>query len=1286
MQENPFSDIAVSKYPPDAEMIGQKTVFNGLKFFIENSLNLSNRPIDKMEGSRFFILSGEWGAGKTRLAHELIAEYTGRSLRWIINGESTESILSKEKKVLPLYIAYRDVIDEDISADNVLEKMIIKSLESFKNPSALQRANIYNDLKNILKNNGCDVDKLIDSLKSLIKGTKRSSDEWINYVKKLKKFLETANLKRLLIIVDEIEMAGYETPYGVEEGIRKRYIDMLPIAMQSELNDDKYPYIDFMFLCSEAAFRHVNIEKIMEKANFSHEALERRITERTLKQNEFKDVKEYINRLSQRKGINLKYPGKTIDAVFLAVNQNMGYFIYAMNRIHSAYIESKYTHDYQLMKELANRDNEDNPIIIDKRVIKNIHGSNPYRNLSNDEKVLLDHIIFRMSPTSINELGVSDSQLSNILNCRYPVEENVEEKIIAKLVPVKISDFSNELTSVGFQADEGSGYIFGGCRIEPSSLLESFKLFSYTDERDVFLIYEDLEEFRKQLCTIYGVDGITEVADKIYSIFMNSVFEIDDTFVAPSFSLLTRMNKRLPQCIEKRLCLKDRNKEENLNNWINSLIPIEREKQICIGLCKLRDVNPNLVKDFRLTSPHSIIKLDQADRLNLTEHRYLVIIKNQSKKSTFNDIKNIMDSKPSPIILLFGDERTKEETLSELNNPYYEIHIIPHVIDSVDQNFLLKYAARREIFKGDDDLTFECRRKRDELNEKLNNIISKWINKIDMEGYLLKPIIRQQHFESFLKGYKCLVEGKTYEEISDPNRTPDLDPNERKSIQTAMNNYIGSLSTGNPLVVLTSSRNIELPPLFNCILDLLQTKQNINRLKRYVFYYRSIPLSFNQALMQVLRLLEDAFGLLQSSDGYYETIKRRTLENDYRTIEIKLQQYKNTINEEFRGYFPDGLLGVLNITTAHIDNKLEKLHNVHTKIENLPANITFENIKTIQKIRSMKYEVVPSEFKYNKNISVKELVSKNLGDVIKFLKDFKEDLNKEISSINYLIERIKTILNKDYETCKGKLFPIKPMIKILDSIENDINLASENSELYKMLLIGNFSKIWSELDSYKIKLSDTDEKSDWKNFVDIYKIWEVHLQNRESFEPEWQYYENYFKDAPSDIISKFNELNDIKIVSYSDITMAVEAGGNTLNALENEVKSRIKKFDKLKTGITTLMSELEKELKSRIDSTKMEIVNTLLERIERKKAFTGEGPFSKKTYIEQYEAVNKLNQDMDAKGIKFAGDENYWEKYQELYKKVKIDKLPINEGDNGKISVLSEKGLIDVRITYSIEF
>jgi len=1269
MPENPFSDIAVSKYPLDAEMVGQKDVFDELKKFIDNSL--------KMEGSRFFILSGEWGAGKTRLAHELIAEYTGKSLGWIVNGEF-KTILSKGKDILPLFITYRDVIGEDISANNVLEKMIIKSLETFKNPSALQRANIYNDLQNILKNNDCNVDEFTSSLKSFIKGTKnRSSDEWIDSVRKLKNLLETANLKRLLIIVDEIEMAGYETPYGEEEGIKKRYIDMLPIAMQSELNDNKYPYIDFMFLCSEAAFRHVK---------FSHGALERRITEISLKQNEFKDVKKYINRLSQRKGINLKYPGKTIDAVFLAVNQNMGYFIYAMNRIHSAYIESKYKYDYELMMELANMDNEDNPIIMDKRVINNIHGSYHYRNLSNDEKVLLDRIIFKMSPTSISELEVSDSQLSNILNCRYPVKEKVEEKIIAKLVPVKIFDFSNELTSVGFQADEGSGYIFGECRIEPSSLLESFKLFSYTDERDVFLIYEDLEEFRKQLCTLYGVDGITEVADKIYRIFMNDVFKIDDTFVAPSFSLLTRMNKRIPQCIKKRF-LQDEIKEDELNNWVNSLTPNERENQICIGLSKLLYANPERVRKFPHppTSPHSIIRLDQDDKLSLSVHRYLVIIKNQSKKSTFDDIKNIMNSKPSPIILLFGNEHTKEETLSELNNPYYEIHIISQVIDSVDQNFLLKYSARGEIFK-DEDLTYESRRKREELKEKLNEIISEWIDKIDKDGYLLKPIIRQQHFESFLKGYKYLVEGKTYEEISDPNITQDLDPNVIKSIQTAMNNYFGSLSTGNPLIVLTLSRKIEIPTLFNRILDILQTKQNINSLRKYIFYSRSINMSFDNAIKQVLRLLEDAFGLLQSSDGYYETVTKKTLETDYRTIEITLKQYKNTINELIKEGFPPELLGVLNITTAHIDEKLKQLHNIHPEIRNLPENITFENIKTIQKIRSMKREVDPYEFKYDKNISAKELVSKNLADIINFLKDFKEDLTNEISSINSLIKSNEKILNKDYGTCKSKPFPIKPMIKILDSIKNDINLTSENSELYRMLLIGDFPKIWNDLESYKIKLSDTDEDSDWKKFVDIYKTWEVHLQNRESFEPEWQDYENYFKDASNDIISKFNELKDIKIVSYSDITMAVEAGGNTLNALENEVKSRIEKFDKLKTDIKDYYEKVIKELEDKIDHTKMEIVNTLSERKEGRKAFTGKEPFSENTYIKQFEAVNKLNKDMDAKGIKLAGDINCWRYYQEIYKKVKIDGLPPDEEDKKKIKLLRERGLIDIKIIYTINF
>ena len=87
----------------------------------------------------FFVAFGDWGLGKTRLGYELIAEVTGRGRHGSSIPTNTLSTLpslgpqarpgaSVADGVLPLYIRYSTVCDDDLDAPTWVPRLAVEAM------------------------------------------------------------------------------------------------------------------------------------------------------------------------------------------------------------------------------------------------------------------------------------------------------------------------------------------------------------------------------------------------------------------------------------------------------------------------------------------------------------------------------------------------------------------------------------------------------------------------------------------------------------------------------------------------------------------------------------------------------------------------------------------------------------------------------------------------------------------------------------------------------------------------------------------------------------------------------------------------------------------------------------------------------------------------------------------------------------------------------------------------------------------------------------------------------
>ncbi|MCU9353572.1 hypothetical protein OE317_30800, partial [Pseudomonas aeruginosa] len=113
-----WAATGVSDYPPRDPLVGQSRFFKRYRTFIHTV----DQEADNF--AHVFAVEAEWGRGKSRLGHELIAQINDCSKGWFVREDGAQLEDKKlfdqatQDKYLALYIRYSQVASDYQNSDN----------------------------------------------------------------------------------------------------------------------------------------------------------------------------------------------------------------------------------------------------------------------------------------------------------------------------------------------------------------------------------------------------------------------------------------------------------------------------------------------------------------------------------------------------------------------------------------------------------------------------------------------------------------------------------------------------------------------------------------------------------------------------------------------------------------------------------------------------------------------------------------------------------------------------------------------------------------------------------------------------------------------------------------------------------------------------------------------------------------------------------------------------------------------------------------------------------------
>lgn len=255
-----WAATGVSDYPPRDPLVGQSRFFKRYRTFIQTV------DQDADHFAHVFAVEAEWGRGKSRLGHELIAQINDCSKGWFVRDQSGTLADQKlfdqatQDKYLALYIRYSQVASDYQNSDNWFGFGLYKALlplATRKFDGSIQ-SKIAEQALHRLNPTGFDTSQLAN----LLELDKLHSDEAlyeedglvVRLVQAAYAYLQKFGIAYLLVVLDELETVAEAATFGMEQDDAKRLdgqaIRLIGKAIKEEDPRRKLPWLRYVALCS----------------------------------------------------------------------------------------------------------------------------------------------------------------------------------------------------------------------------------------------------------------------------------------------------------------------------------------------------------------------------------------------------------------------------------------------------------------------------------------------------------------------------------------------------------------------------------------------------------------------------------------------------------------------------------------------------------------------------------------------------------------------------------------------------------------------------------------------------------------------------------------------------------------------------------------------------------------------------------------------------------------------------------------------------------------------------
>ncbi|MCK8828260.1 hypothetical protein MWH25_11000 [Natroniella acetigena] len=1161
MQKSVWSLDGVSEYPLSQPMVGQKDFYHIFNNFVES---LSNATM-----ARIFPLIADWGIGKSRIGFELVSQVIGKDKGWIIRKADQEPekvrILAENfaDGILPIYISYSDMNHDYLGSGEWVPfgtYIALKGLATAEDKENLTFGErVAVDLVNHLEPMGFSQDRL----KEILKVDHYQEDELLmeedildQCVVAAKDYFKRLGIERFMIIADEVESKTEIINNDIDEETKKKLdgeaIQLINHAIKHENEKNKYPYISYLLLCSPAIGDQFEGLGALDRRN---EILE-------IEQNSFADITDYIEYLKKDEQV-FDYPEGLVEAAYTIAGGNFGWFNMIMGSIDQYIINNGMASPAKIFEDRLKSVSRFEKLL-DKASLEYIQVADKYR-------PLVKELVLLQLPRP--ETDFDSAQLNALKTAKTEMGEQVFAEF--KVVTLNKPELANHLVHEGDYENIGEDVFsnaYGG-DFDLDVLLRSIKTFSLGTEENEYLVGADKATFIDQIRMLYPDEEAETAAELIYDLIQTKITGDDTTYIGPSFSFLSRFDKRYAsstgqagylitpednQALEEQLeeMMKDRGKEVN---------------RIITGFCRVIEKGYPTTNELNLDLPAKRIKFnDAAVPLTVHPEGYVDVVWGQdiTKLKRVLKSRKIANEGVHPIFVLASSSAIEQE-VKQIKEEITRVGrgIIFISLNKIQQEVLEVLAVDRDYLDLRE-ARFFTKQFRDRVNQ-IHNVIQdkskEWFEGIDSQGWVLRPIKpdrrkNQEIIRTIAKGYKeMLINDCSLLELeAEDSQLSDEEYEELKNIMSKLELPKKFSNKDYKTIGIFKEEDqdyiAQVPLCFSRLISYLaDTKKSWDQIQKDFYFSLQESVATGKSMMKIIRQLSiflQELGVIEIEEQHNVRKTKRSLETKYHVVETWLENEYDQIL--------DGLAKVLGswyikrLQDTRKNEHYKKLNDAKESINNLEIDklkkVTV-NLKKIWTDVVDKLETFNSncDYVYKKDgwnqLEFNTGVIQNLDPLdksrpiwerLRYIQLFHQYISRikkpAIEKIEEKIDQVMT--DNEY---RGYEIPVAPLTLLLREYKKEISYSTDVDRTKTVRLEGDstemlahnlkeakYNKALTRLKSIlsKCGLGLSDSAVEWQNsgLINRYqvikesfqKIVDDYLENKD----EVEYWENFFETAP----------------------------------------------------------------------------------------------------------------------------------------------------------------------------
>ncbi|HAE8194411.1 TPA: hypothetical protein ACPWZ0_001291 [Salmonella enterica subsp. enterica serovar Vietnam] len=558
-KQHRWAATGVSDYPPRDPLVGQSRFFKRFQTF----LHTVDHDDDRF--AHVFAVEAEWGRGKSRLGHELVAQINDCSKGWFVRDDKGElenqQLFTPEAqdKYLALYIRYSQVASDYQNSDNwfafgLYQALLPLATEQFD--GSIQ-SEIAKQAFERLMPLGFTSGLLAEALQ--LNANHSEEDLYIDQtlvvslVQAAYDVLKRFGVHYVLVVLDELETVAEAATFGLEDEDSKRLdgqaIRLIGKAIKEEDPRRKLPWLRYVALCSPLLGQQLR----------EIQSVARRFELVELEHNAFADVSDYVASLLSDGKLAFHYPAGLVEAAYAMSGANFGWFNVVMANVDAILSQ------YQQAGRSVNNVGElfEAVLASSGRVAKHVLDKGAIEGIQTRDQTLLADcrsLLYGQLPVRLEQVARAQGLLALRNEDQEPIAACYRKLSIDRL------QCRQALEQAKFRREKDEWYYPSVEQaLSLDTLLDNLRTFSikeqtYSSDGHVVLIPLSKGEFKYLLTLLYDHPAIEFVADALWHKLVGETAELDvseATHIGPSVAMLLRLDLRYRSAQQNSLIFKD---------------------------------------------------------------------------------------------------------------------------------------------------------------------------------------------------------------------------------------------------------------------------------------------------------------------------------------------------------------------------------------------------------------------------------------------------------------------------------------------------------------------------------------------------------------------------------------------------------------------------------------------------------------------------------------------------------------------------------------------------------